>query len=141
MGTLMGDDDRTAKRSFNARSKRNLSARLVNTEWAVTAQPGAPLRRCNQMSLLGPNGLRFINQAALPDTLTASRRVIEQPKPLRIAATPRANEPRPKPVVGKKQDADSNMILDPTIAELNTRRLRVPLEVATRHQSCRPDHS
>ena len=85
------------------------------------------------MALLGAHRLRAIDQPARPDALAAGRPVVEQTKPLRAAATPRAYEHRPKAAVPKAPHLDADLILDPIVAEPDARRLRVPPDFAPRH--------
>ena len=101
---------------------------------------GRAAGRCDRMALLGADGLRTIDQPARPDAFDTRRLTIEQAKPLRAPAAPRAYEQRPKAAAGSAQRPDADLVFDPIVAEPDARRLRVPLDVAQRHQSRRANH-
>jgi hypothetical protein len=135
---LTGDNDAAPKRGLHSRAMLYLSARPVDTEWTTAIKPLDALRRCNQMALLGANSLRSINQSARPNTLAASRTVVEKSKPLRPSTTPWAPKPRPKAAVGETPHLDADQVLDLVVTEADPRRLRVPLDVAARDQRRHP---
>jgi hypothetical protein len=107
----------------------------MNASGRIAVQHDETRRRCDRMALLGAHRLRAIDQPARPDALAASRLAIEQTKPLRAAATPRANEHRPEAAVWKRPYSDADLVLDSTVSEPDARRLCVPPDLAERHQS------
>jgi hypothetical protein len=92
------------------------------------------------MALLGADRLGTINQPARPDACAAGGPVVEQTKPLRAAATPRANKHRPEAAVPEAPDPDTYLVLDPIIDEPDSRGLRVPPNLAKCHQGRHANH-
>jgi hypothetical protein len=86
------------------------------------------------MALLGARRLRAIDQPARPDALAAGGPVVEQTKPLRAATAPWAREHRPKAAVPEAPHLDADLVLDLIVAKPDARRLRVPPNLAKRHQ-------
>jgi hypothetical protein len=90
------------------------------------------------MALLGARRLRAIDQPARPDALAAGGPVVEQTKPLRAATAPWAREHRPKAAVPEAPQPDADLIFDAVVAEPDASRLRIPPNLAKRHQ---PPHA
>src|ERR1700722_4064239 len=86
------------------------------------------------MTILGGSGIHAIPEPARPDALAACRSIIKQPKPLRAAATPRADKHRPEAAVSERSHSDADAVFDAVIAEPDERRHSIALDVTVRHQ-------
>jgi|HubBroStandDraft_4_1064222.scaffolds.fasta_scaffold58466_2 hypothetical protein len=86
------------------------------------------------MTIFGGGGLHAIPQSARPDALAASRCIIKQPKPLRAAATPRADKHRPEAAVCERSYSDTDPIFDALVAKPDKRRHGLTPYVTVRHQ-------
>jgi hypothetical protein len=64
----------------------------------------------------------------------AGRLIVEQPKPLRAAAAPRADEHRPEAAAGKRPHPDADPVFDAVVAEPDKRRQSITPDVPVRHQ-------
>ena len=130
-----GDEERTFKRSLNRSPSIQPATRpRIDARGAISIQPGEALRRGQQMSILGGGGLHTIPQSARPDALAAGRPIVEQPKPLRAAATPRAHKHRPEAAVPEGPRPDADPVFDAVVTELDKRRPSITPDVAVRHQ-------
>jgi hypothetical protein len=86
------------------------------------------------MTILGGGGLHTVPQSARPDALAAGGPVVQQPKSLRAAATPRANKHRPEAAAWKRPHPDADPVFDAVVAKPDKRRHSIAPDVTVRHE-------
>ena len=135
------DDPRSPQRELDVRPPVDRPTRSrMDTQWPVAIQSGEPRRRRDQMTLLGAHRLRTINQPARPDARATGRPVIEQPKPLRTSAAPRAYEPRPEAAVWELRHPHADLVFDAIVAKPDKRRHSAARDIAVRHKGRYSNH-
>jgi len=130
-----GDEERALKRSLDGSPSIQFPTRpRIDARRLISIQPGDALRRGQQMTILGSGGLHTIPQPLRTDALAASRLIVEQPKPLRAAVTPRADKHRPEAAVWERPYSDADPVFDAVVAEADKRCHSIALDGTARHQ-------